>query len=125
MSGNSKTVTHGGSSAESHPAQTVRELLELMPQALNPAAAAGLTATYQFEINGSENLTAHLHIENQQAVFHEGPAERPEVVIQTPAEVWLAVSRGELDGAKAFMTGRFKATGNLGLLMKLQALFSK
>ena len=122
MSGNSKTGAPGGSTGEP---QTVRELLELMPGALNPAAAAGLALTYQFEINGSENFTAYLRIEDQQAVFHEGPAERPEVIIRAPAEVWLAVSRGELNGAQAFMTGKFKATGNLMLLMKLQSLFSK
>ena len=111
--------------AEPQSGQTVRELLEMMPGALNPDAAAGLTATYQFEVSGSENFTAHLRITNQQAVVHEGPADRPEVIIKTPAEVWLAVSRGELDGAQAFMTGKFKAEGDLGLLMKLNSLFSR
>ena len=96
----------------------------MMPQGLNPAAATGLAATYQFEVSGSENFTACLRIENQQATFQAGPAENPNVVIKTPADVWLAVSRGELDGSQAFMTGRFKVDGDLGLLMKLKSLFS-
>jgi multimeric flavodoxin WrbA/putative sterol carrier protein len=104
-------------------AQTARELLESMPQGLDPAAAAGLSATYQFEVRGSENFTAHLHIDNQKATFQEGPAANPQVIIKTPAEIWLAIARGELDGQQAFMTGKFAADGDLTLLMKLKSLF--
>ncbi len=105
--------------------QTAREMIEMMPEGFNPDAAAGLTVTYQFEVSGSENFTAHLRIANQQAVFHEGPAAQPEVTISTPADVWLAICRGEFDGAQAFMTGKFKVAGDLGLLMKLNAIFPR
>jgi hypothetical protein len=30
------------------------------------------------------------------------------VVIKTPADVWLAVAKGEMDGQQAFMNGRYK-----------------
>jgi len=65
----------------------------MMPGALNPAAAQGFNATYQFDISGSENFTAHLVIADGQATFHEGPAEHPSITIKTPAEVWLAIAR--------------------------------
>jgi putative sterol carrier protein len=104
-------------------AQTVRELLELMPRGLDPAAAAGLTATYQFEVSGDENFTAHLQIDQQQATFRAGPAARPEVIIKTPADVWLAISHRQMDGAQAFMSGKFKVEGDLSLLMRLHSLF--
>lgn len=104
---------------------TLRELLEAMPQTLNPQAARWLTATYQMEVRGSENFIAHIRIENQKAVFQEGPAPEPDVVIKTPANVWLAISKGELDGTQAFMAGKFKVVGNLGLLMKLKDLFTR
>lgn len=102
---------------------TCRELLEMMPGALNPAAASGLTAVYQFEVSGSENFTTHLVIADQQATFHEGPADKPSLIIRTPAEVWLAISRGELDGTQAFLSGQFRIKGDLGLLIKLKTLF--
>jgi multimeric flavodoxin WrbA/putative sterol carrier protein len=102
---------------------TVKELLKAMPQALKPEAAQGVTAVYQFEVEGQENFTAHLRIANQLATFQEGPAENPDVVIKTPAEVWLAISTGELSGMKAYMAGKFKTKGSLGLLMKLNSLF--
>jgi putative sterol carrier protein len=46
-------------------------------------------------------------------------------VIKTPADVWLAISRGELDGQQAFMAGKYKVEGELALLLKLRALFNK
>ncbi len=66
--------TAARSETESQPGEpsTARELLEMMPGALNPAAAEGLTATYQFDVSGSENFTAHLVIADGQATFHEG-----------------------------------------------------
>jgi putative sterol carrier protein len=45
------------------------------------------------------------------------------VVIKTPADVWLAVAKGEMDGQQAFMNGRYKVEGDLSLLLKLRALF--
>jgi len=102
---------------------SARELLEMMPRALNPKAAEGVTAVYQFDVSGSETFTAHLAINNQQATFHEGPADHPNITIKTPAEVWLAIARGELDGTTAFLSGQFRIQGDLGLLIKLKTLF--
>jgi multimeric flavodoxin WrbA/putative sterol carrier protein len=102
---------------------TCRELLEMMPGALNPSAAAGLTAIYQFEVSGNEDFTAHLVVADGKTTFHEGPADKPNLIIKTPAEVWLAISRGELDGTQAYLSGQFRIKGDLGLLIKLKTLF--
>jgi hypothetical protein len=117
--------TAANSGTESHPGEpdTARELLAMMPGALNPAAAQGFTATYQFDVSGSENFTAHLVIADGQATFHEGPADHPNITIKTPAEVWLAIARKELDGTTAFLGGQFRIQGDLGLLIKLKTLF--
>jgi multimeric flavodoxin WrbA len=103
---------------------TARELLETMPRYLNPATAQGVTATYQFDVSGSETFTAHLVVADGQASFHEGPADKPSIIIKTPAEVWLAIARKELDGTSAFLSGKFRIQGDLGLLVKLKTLFT-
>ena len=95
----------------------------MMPGALNPAEAQGFTATYQFDVSGSENFTAHLVIADGQATFHEGPADHPNITIKTPAEVWLAIARKELDGTTAFLGGQFRIQGDLSLLIKMKTLF--
>lgn len=103
--------------------ETCRELLQVMPENLKADKAGDMKAVYQFVVSGSEEFTAHLAIADGGCVFHDGPAEAPDVIITTPADVWLKVSRGEINGQLAFMTGKFKAKGDLGLLLKLNSLF--
>jgi len=94
-----------------------------MPAAFDRTAAEGLKAVYEFRVSGEEAFTAHLTIADGACTYAEGPAERPGLVINTPAGVWLAIARGELDGQTAFMSGRYTAEGDLALLFKLKALF--
>jgi multimeric flavodoxin WrbA/putative sterol carrier protein len=101
-----------------------RDLIRSMPLGFNAEAAARLEAVYQFEITGTETFVAHLRIREGRCDWHEGPVEHPGIIIRSPADVWLAISRGALDGQHAFMSGQFTAQGDLGLLMKLKSLFA-
>jgi putative sterol carrier protein len=94
-----------------------------MPSVFDPSAAMGLNAAYEFQVSGEEVLSAHLRIEHGTCTYGEGPADSPGVVIKTPASVWLAISRGELDGQTAFMNGKFTVEGDLTLLFKMKKLF--
>ena len=105
-------------------AGSCEELLQMMPLGFNAAENKGLEAIYQFVISGDENFTAHLNIGGDKCTYHDGPADEPAVIIKTPADVWLAISKGELDGQQAFMSGRYQVEGDLSLLMKLRSLFS-
>jgi multimeric flavodoxin WrbA len=123
-----KRSARGNPSAKSAPdgsshAKTCRELLQSMPSVFDPSAAMGLTATYEFQVSGEEAFSAYLKIGDGVCRYGEGPADSPGVVIKTPASVWLAISRGELDGQTAFMSGKFTAAGDLALLLKMKNLF--
>jgi putative sterol carrier protein len=100
-------------------------MLQSMPLGFDLSAAPGLETVYQFEISGDESFTAHLKISAGACSYHDGPSAMPAVVIQSPARVWLAVSRGELDGQQAFMAGKYKVEGDLSLLLKLRSLFKR
>jgi putative sterol carrier protein len=104
-------------------AQTCRELLVMMPAGFRKEGSAGLNVVYQFEISGQEDFVAHLRITGGTCVFVEGPHPKPDVTIKSPSDVWLAISKGEMNGQTAFMTGKYKAEGNITLLMKLGTLF--
>jgi multimeric flavodoxin WrbA/putative sterol carrier protein len=106
-------------------AKTCRELLGMMPLAFNEAEAEGLNAIYQFEIYGEEEFTGHLRMINGSCTYQEGAADKPDLIIKTPAYVWLKISRGELKGQQAFMEGRYKVEGDLNLLLKMNRLFSR
>ncbi len=123
-----KRSARGNSKAKPAPdgsshAKTCRELLQNMPTVFDPSAAMGLTAAYEFQVSGEEAFSAHLKIGDGACTYGEGPADSPGIVIKTPASVWLAISRGELDGQTAFMSGKFTAAGDLTLLFKLKKLF--
>jgi multimeric flavodoxin WrbA/putative sterol carrier protein len=112
--------THPAGSAA---AVSCHELLKMMPLGFRSEAAPGLNAVYQFEISGLETFIAYLTIADNRCTFHEGSHEKPDVLIKAPAEVWLAVSQGAMDGQSAFMSGKYRAEGNVGLLLKLKTLF--
>ena len=118
-------ATQGPATTPSRPpaAASCRELLRSMPLGFDPGAAGDMEAVYQFEIGGGEEFTAHLRIGGGKCTFHEGPADRPGVIIRSPADVWMGISRGEIDGRQAFMAGKYKVEGDLSLLMKLGSLF--
>lgn len=102
---------------------SVMELLQSMPSRFNPKATEGMKAIFQFEISGNEEFTAHIRIADQEATFHEGAAENPDVVIKTPAKVWLDIAKGNISGRWAFMTRKYEVKGDITLLMKLRSLF--
>jgi multimeric flavodoxin WrbA/putative sterol carrier protein len=104
-------------------AATCRELLRMMPLGFKKEAAGDLNAVYQFEISGPESFTAHLSIADGRCIYTDGPHAKPDVTVKSPADVWLAVARGEMNGQSAFMTGKYKVEGDLTLLMKLGTLF--
>jgi putative sterol carrier protein len=106
-------------------ASTCRELLEMMPLGFNPEEAGGLSASIQFEIRGNEEFVAHLDIDGGKCSFASGPAAKPDLVVKAPAEVWLDVSQGRLDGQAAFMSGKYQTEGDITLLMRLNRLFSR
>lgn len=103
---------------------TVKGILEAMPQYANQAAIQDINKTVQFNVTGDESGNYHLRVQNGTVTTHEGIAEDADVTIETPAEVWVQIARGDLNGAVAFMTGKFRASGDISLLMSMQSWFN-
>ena len=101
-----------------------REIIAGMPTAFNPQTAANMVADICFKVTGEEPGDYTLRIANGQCTLQQGTSESPTLTIETPSEVWVAISKGELDGQQAFMQQKYKASGDVGLLMKLDRLFS-
>jgi multimeric flavodoxin WrbA/putative sterol carrier protein len=103
--------------------EDMRLLLRGMAAMFNSQAAGNLKATIQFEVKGKQSGNWFLSIENGKCVFHEGKVNDPNLTIQTPSEVWLAIANKELDGKQAFMEGKYTAAGDISLLMRMRSLF--
>jgi multimeric flavodoxin WrbA/putative sterol carrier protein len=104
--------------------ETIRDMIAGMPLAFNAEAAGELEAAVQFDITDEEPGDYYITISKGVCTAYEGKHAEPTVTIKTPADVWLKISRGEMNGAQAFMMGKFKVSGKMDLLMKMAKLFS-
>ncbi len=100
------------------------EAVSAMPSVFNGEAAGDLSAVIKFQVSGSEVFTAYLHIEEGNCSLEKELPREPDLIIESPADVWLAIARKELDGQQAFAQQAFRAEGNLGILMSMSRLFS-
>ena len=64
-----------------------------MPDFFNPEAAGTLDAVIGFMVSGAENFEAYLIIQDGTCRLEKSPSRKPDLMIRTPAEVWLAITR--------------------------------
>jgi putative sterol carrier protein len=104
---------------------TVKEVMDGMPGAFQADKAAGVTATIQFKFTGAETGNYIVKVAEGKCVVEEGETDSATVTINSPSDVWLKISRRELDGATAFMSGQFTFTGDMGVLMQMGSWFGQ
>jgi putative sterol carrier protein len=102
---------------------TVAEIFEKMPNVLNPAAAAGMHKTLQWNITGEQAGAWALKIEDGIGTLIPNGVEKPDIIFTVSDEHWLAITEGELDAMNAFMTGKLKVAGDMMLAIKVPNLF--
>ena len=84
-------------------------------------AAAGKTATIQ-QVIGADDGEVHYWISLADGAIDMGigDAENADATITESYEVAVALARSELSPVTAFMTGKVKIAGNMGMLLGLQ-----
>jgi putative sterol carrier protein len=102
---------------------TPAEIFARMPQAFRPEVARDLKATFQFELTGAGGGTWSLSMADGQCAVQEGAVDTPDVKLTMDANDYVAMSRGELNAVAAFMAGKIKLAGDMGLAMRLPDLF--
>jgi len=106
-------------------ALTVDGIFSLMPELFLPEKAQGLTVSVYYQVTGEGGGDYTCLIENGAfSLKREAKADATSVVV-IGAEDWIALNEGKLDPMQAFMTGKLKGTGDLGLLQKFPKFFKK
>lgn len=88
----------------------------------NPDVAGSLDAVFQFDITGDNGGTWVLDARSGKTdgFVTEGPSDDAQCTITVTDEDWVGITSGSVNPMQAFMTGKIKVSGDMGLAMKLQ-----
>lgn len=104
--------------------EQVSSIFTTMQERFMPEKASGLDATIQFDLSGDNGGLYWVKVENGVCSTGEGQADNPKMTLKAAADDWGAVASGQMNAMQAFMSGKLKIAGDMGLAMKLQSMFS-
>jgi putative sterol carrier protein len=104
---------------------TPQEIFAEMPNALNADAAKGMNATIQFNLSGDDGGQWYVVVKDGKAEVSKGTAPSPNMTLSMSAQDYVDMTMGKLNGQMAFMSGKLKISGDMGLAMKMQSLFKR
>ncbi len=102
---------------------TAKQAFDIMPSRFNKEAAKGLNAVYQFDLSGDGGGKWQVAIKDQTIEVKEGAADSPNITISMAAQDYLDMLSGKLNGQVAFMSGKLRIAGDMGLALRMQSLF--
>jgi len=102
---------------------TIQEIFSNLDQGFQPDKAEGVDAIFQFVLTGDNGGKYWVKVAAKQCAVHEGEHEAPTMVVTASANDYIALVNGELNPMMAFMQGKIKVKGEMGLALKLQTIF--
>src|ERR1051325_8386037 len=106
-------------------AESVQEIFKQMPANFNADAAKGMNSVIQFNLSGEGGGNYHLVIKDGACTVNEGTHASPNMTMTIAAQDYVDMITGKLNGQMAFMSGKLKIAGDMGLAMKMQSLFKR
>jgi len=100
--------------------ESPKEFFETLETRVDPAKAAGLNASYRFDIDGAGSWLVEVDDGKVSVSEQDGEAD---TIITTSAETFMKIASGEQNPTSAYMSGKLKVSGDMGQAMKLQKLF--
>jgi len=106
---------------ETTPDQVVQE----MPSYFLPEKAGNTNATIQFDLSGANQGKWFLKIADGKAESGKAEVEQPNMTMLADSQDFVKIFTGKMDPTSAFMSGKLKIKGDMGLAMKMQAMFRR
>lgn len=99
---------------------TVEEYFEELPQRFVPAAAEGVAAVVQWEVEGSG--TWHAVIREGHVAVRRGAAVAPDLLLRMGSRDLVDLANGDTDGTTLYVTRRLTVDGPTSLARRLAAM---
>lgn len=103
--------------------ETTQEIFEDMVN-MPKDKVGDLNTVILFDLSGEGSGKWTLKLEDGKAVVDDGETATPAMTLSMSGPDFLAMSNGELNAMNAFMQGKIKIAGDMGLAMKLQTILS-
>ena len=102
----------------------IAELMTVtLPKSFVPEKAAGVDTVVQFKFTGSEVSEWYVVVKDQTCQATQGTHPAPKMTMTVDADSYLKISNGELDPTMAFMKGKVKVSGDMGVALKMGQYF--
>ena len=102
-------------------AKTPKEFFEeVLPRRFKPDKALGIDITVQVNITGPNGGDWVVTIKNQKLEVKEGTHPSPTLELNMAETDYMDLINGKMSGEKAFITGKLRFKGNIGLALRLK-----
>jgi putative sterol carrier protein len=103
---------------------TTKEIFEKIHQSLSadPTRTGGLDAVYQFHLTGDDGGTYQIVLKPDRVSVAEGESAAANCTLELSAADFKDMVEGKLNGTMAFMSGKLRVQGDLGLAMRLESV---
>lgn len=103
---------------------TVRELMtETILTAFQPDKAKGVDTIVQFIFTGAQASNWYVVVKDQKCESVEGLHPDPKMTMTVDSEDYIKIANGELDATMAFMKGKVKVSGDMGVALGMGKYF--
>jgi putative sterol carrier protein len=102
-----------------------KQLIDQLITNFPPEKAAGLDAEVQVNLTGEGGGNWMIKFSGGKISAAEGQASSPRLTVTTSLTDIQAITEGKLDGMAAFMQGKVKLDGDVGLAMRMVSLFQR
>jgi phosphatidate phosphatase APP1/putative sterol carrier protein len=104
---------------------TVKEIFADLPSRFNADAGKGINAVVQYHLAGEAGGDYYVVIKDGTCQVNEGTHPSPNMTETMAAQDYVDMKNGRLNGQMAFMSGKLKIAGDMGLAMKMESLFRR
>ena len=104
---------------------TADQVVGEMPNYFLPDKAGSTAASIQFDLTGESAGKRYITIADGKATSGQGEVENPNLTLIADSKDFVKIFTGGLDPTAAFMSGKLKIKGDMGLAIRMQSMFKR